>query len=254
MFSSRICVDVVLEDFTRTDIRDLTQFLNIFKMYGVRMITLADTVGSSTPTEYGNNFKYLINEYPTLDFAAHCHNDMGLASANTLAAVENGAKQVEVTFLGIGERAGNTPIEEIITILNKKERFEAPLDIISIYKVSKKIAKLVNFEITKNKPIIGENMFLHESGIHQDGIYKNEEMYQYILPTDLGLNEDESIKLPISSLSSKKVLINEFKNMIKDEEIEEIINFYKILNKYANDILPEESVDIYKILKRMSLY
>lgn len=111
-----------------------------------------------------------------------------MATANTIAAIENGATQVETTFLEIGELAGNTAIDEIVAILSKKKIDEIELDLKTVYKVSNRIKDILRYEISSTKPILGENVFIHESGIHQDGTMKNPSMYQFLLPMELGIH------------------------------------------------------------------
>lgn len=165
-------VDICFEDATRTSREKLKEYMEIISKYQVRTVTFADTVGCSTPLEYGDIFNYFVKKYSNIIFSAHCHNDLGLATANTLAAILNGAKQIETTFLGIGERAGNAPIEEIITILTKKQIESTEFTLADVYKTSINISKILDFQISENKPIIGENIFKHEPGIHQDGTKK----------------------------------------------------------------------------------
>ncbi|KMR11821.1 2-isopropylmalate synthase, partial [Staphylococcus aureus] len=207
-------VDICFEDGTRTSREKLKEYMEIISKYQVRTVTFADTVGCSTPLEYGDIFNYFVKKYSNIIFSAHCHNDLGLATANTLAAILNGAKQIETTFLRIGERAGNAPIEEIITILTKKQIESTEFTLPDVYKTSINISKILDFQISENKPIIGENIFKHESGIHQDGTKKNINMYQYLVPSDLGLKNSQVVQFPISNISSKKILHNKFKSIV----------------------------------------
>ncbi|HDA7213541.1 TPA: 2-isopropylmalate synthase, partial [Staphylococcus aureus] len=230
----------------------LKEYMEIISKYQVRTVTFADTVGCSTPLEYGDIFNYFVKKYSNIIFSAHCHNDLGLATANTLAAILNGAKQIETTFLGIGERAANAPIEEIITILTKKQIKSTEFTLPDVYKTSINISKILDFQISENKPIIGENIFKHESGIHQDGTKKNINMYQYLVPSDLGLKNSQVVQFPISNISSKKILHNKFKSIVNTEEIDENISFYKLVNKFSPEVASEDTVDLLQIIKRRS--
>lgn len=245
-------VDICFEDATRTSREKLKEYMEIISKYQVRTVTFADTVGCSTPLEYGDIFNYFVKKYSNIIFSAHCHNDLGLATANTLAAILNGAKQIETTFLGIGERAGNAPIEEIITILTKKQIESTEFTLPDVYKTSINISKILDFQISENKPIIGENIFKHESGIHQDVTKKNINMYQYLVPSDLGLKNSQVVQFPISNISSKKILHNKFKSIVNTEEIDENISFYKLVNKFSPEVAPEDTVDLLQIIKRRS--
>ena len=225
-----ITIDICLEDATRTEINKLNEYIKLMSNYKIRTVTIADTVSCMVPKEYGSIFKFLTDRYPKIIFSAHCHNDLGLATANALEAINSGAKQVETTFLGIGERAGNTPIEELIMIFNKKYKNHININAHKFLYVSKRISEILNYKIPDNKPIIGNNIFTHESGIHQDGIIKNIEMYQYILPEDYGVPNNQLLKLPLSSLSSYKLLLKKFESLEFSGSIDDNINFYRLIN------------------------
>jgi 2-isopropylmalate synthase len=234
-----INVSVCLEDATRADEKYLIKVLEICKNYTINFITIADTVGCSTPEEYGRLIRKICNcKYP-FEISVHCHNDLGLATANTIAGVLKGATQVETTFLGIGERAGNCAIDEILYLLTKKYNIKTDLDLKRIFEISKELEDLLNYKSSPLKPIIGENAFVHESGIHQDGMLKDKEMYQYISPEDFG----EIISIydsPISGLSSSKIIsfrLQECYNALTTDDIYEIDTFYKTISKITNNII-----------------
>lgn len=242
-------IDIVLEDSTRANKQVLFEVLSIVSNYKIGFVTLADTVGCATPTEYGYLFKEVRGKFPKLKLSAHCHNDLGLATANTISAIINGATQVETTFLGIGERAGNTSIEEVVAVLYKKELNETELNLKSIYKTSNKIREILEYEIPPTKPIIGSNIFVHESGIHQDGTLKNIEMYQYILPSELGI--PNSTNYSISGISSKKILYQYFKNIVGSEiDVDDLIQFYRHLSKVTDKLTPENCLELYQFRER----
>lgn len=239
-------IDIVLEDATRADINYLIDAVSIISKYKVGFVTLADTVGCSTPSEYGRLFSNINKHFPKMKLSAHCHNDLGLATANTLSAIQNGASQVEVTFLGIGERAGNSAIEEIVAILQKKKIAESELTLPSLVKTSKKVQEILGYDISPTMPIIGKNIFVHESGIHQDGTLKNIEMYQYILPNELEISDD--IEYPVSGISSKKILRQYFKKYLtSDEDIESLIVMYRNISKVTDKFAPEDCVALYQL-------
>lgn len=239
-------VDMVLEDSTRANREFLFQVLDIVSNYEVGFVTLADTVGCSTPDEYGKMFSDIHSRFPALKLSAHCHNDLGLATANTVAAIMNHASQIETTFLGIGERAGNTSLDEVIAILQKKKFDEIDFDLQTVYQLSIKISDILEYDVAPTKPIIGKNVFVHESGINQDGTMKNIEMYQYLLPNELGI--PNSTNYTISGISSKKVLYRYFESLVGgDVNIDELIGFYRKLSKITDKLSPEDCLELFKL-------
>ena len=239
-------VDMVLEDSTRANREFLFQVLDIVSNYEVGFVTLADTVGCSTPDEYGKMFSDIHSRFPALKLSAHCHNDLGLATVNTVAAIMNHASQIETTFLGIGERAGNTSLDEVIAILQKKKFDEIDFDLQTVYQLSIKISDILEYDVAPTKPIIGKNVFVHESGIHQDGTMKNIEMYQYLLPNELGI--PNSTNYTISGISSKKVLYRYFESLVGgDVNIDELIGFYRKLSKITDKLSPEDCLELFKL-------
>lgn len=239
-------VDMVLEDSTRANREFLFQVSAKVSNYEVGFVTLADTVGCSTPDEYGKMFSDIHSRFPALKLSAHCHNDLGLATANTVAAIMNHASQIETTFLGIGERAGNTSLDEVIAILQKKKFDEIDFDLQTVYQLSIKISDILEYDVAPTKPIIGKNVFVHESGIHQDGTMKNIEMYQYLLPNELGI--PNSTNYTISGISSKKVLYRYFESLVGgDVNIDELIGFYRKLSKITDKLSPEDCLELFKL-------
>ena len=161
---------------------------------GATVVNIPDTTGYALPEEYGSKIKFLMNTVPNIDKAiisVHCHNDLGLATANTLSGIQNGARQVEVTINGIGERAGNTSLEEITMILKAHPDLNLITNInsLKILEISKKVSRMMNMPVQRNKAIVGGNAFSHSSGIHQDGFLKNRENYEIINPSDLGIDQ-----------------------------------------------------------------
>ncbi|WP_285023802.1 LeuA family protein [Lactococcus garvieae] len=241
-------LDIVLEDCTRSDEKYLFQILEICSRYNPGFVTLADTVGCSIPEEYGALFKVVKEKDYSFELSAHCHNDLGLATANTLAAVMNGAMQVETTFLGIGERAGNTAVDEIVAAIISHKIVETSTSLKHIYKASNEIRDILKFELSPLKAILGDNVFAHESGIHQDGTIKDERMYQYLLPSDFSETLQETYS--ISGISSSKILKTYFSKYTDDEALlTKFIEFYRTTAKITSTITPEETVELYSILK-----
>ncbi|MCF7929408.1 MAG: 2-isopropylmalate synthase [Spirochaetales bacterium] len=188
------------EDGTRTELDFLCRITEAVIDAGATVVNIPDTVGYSVPEEMAEFISTLKNRVPNIDKAilsVHCHNDLGLAVANTLAAVEKGARQVEVTINGIGERAGNAALEEVVMTLNtRKERLGLTTGVNTkqLYNSSLLLSSIVGFPIPRNKPIVGDNAFAHESGIHQDGVIKNRQTYEIMTPESVG-KEESSIVL-----------------------------------------------------------
>lgn len=169
---------------------------------------------------------------------------MGLATANTLAGISSGAARAETTLLGVGERAGNASFEEIVFIRYKKygEMVEPPI----IYDVGRRIGELLQYLIPENKPLLGKNVYIHESGIHQDGIRKDRNMYQYVCPEEFGKKADE-ISQPVSGISSSQVIQSKIEDAIgkKHDDVSKIIKLYRLLAKIIDKITVEEVCDLY---------
>ena len=170
----------------------LVRIINQVIEAGATTINIPDTVGYATPAEYGALFKYLKENVTGIDkvkLSAHCHNDLGMAVANSIAAIENGADQVEGTINGIGERAGNAALEEIAVALHIRKDiygFETGINLQEIKRTSQLVSQLTGVVIQPNKAVVGKNAFAHESGIHQDGYLKNRETYEIITPELIG--------------------------------------------------------------------
>lgn len=174
---------------------------------------------------------------------------MGLATANTISGILNGATQIETTFLGIGERAGNTTIDEVLYILTKKYNIQTNLDLKKIYAISKSLQDLLEYKSSPLRPIIGENAFVHESGIHQDGMLKDKSMYQHICPEDFG-EVTNLFNSPISSVSSSKIISAHLRANVKDlknTDVQDIVIFYKNISKIIHNVTIEEAYDLFNI-------
>jgi len=187
-------IEFYAEDAGRADKDFLAKMVEEVIKAGATVINIPDTTGYTLPEEYGAKINFLMNNVPNIDKAilsVHCHNDLGLATANTLAGIQNGARQVEVTINGIGERAGNTSLEEITMILKAHPylKLYSEIDTLKILELSKKVSRMMNMPVQRNKAIVGENAFSHSSGIHQDGFLKHRENYEIINPEDLGIDK-----------------------------------------------------------------
>jgi 2-isopropylmalate synthase len=186
-------VEFSAEDASRSDLAYLLEVIEAAARAGASIINLPDTVGYSTPEEYGAMFraarKHLAG-YPSVVFSAHCHNDLGLAVANSLAAIDAGARQVECTINGIGERAGNASLEEVAVALHVRQARYSVCTNISlekIYSTSRLLTSVTGVSVPPNKAVVGANAFAHEAGIHQDGMLKNPMTYEIIVPEKVGV-------------------------------------------------------------------
>ncbi|QBQ39909.1 2-isopropylmalate synthase [Sphingobacterium psychroaquaticum] len=189
-------VEFYAEDAGRADLAFLAQMVESVIAAGATVVNIPDTNGYCLPDQYGAKIKYLTEHVKNIDQAiisAHCHNDLGLATANSIAAVQNGARQVECTINGIGERAGNTSLEEVAMILQvHKQAFgglSSNIDSKMFTYISRKVSEMMRMPVQPNKAIVGKNAFAHSSGIHQDGFLKHRENYEIIRPEDVGLDE-----------------------------------------------------------------
>ena len=196
-------VEFYAEDAGRTDNAYLAQVVEAVIKAGATVVNIPDTTGYCLPSEFGEKIKYLVDNVDGIDravIATHCHNDLGMATANTLSGVVNGARQVEVTINGIGERAGNTSLEEIAMIMkcHKGLNIDTNINTQRIYPVSRLVSSLMSMPVQPNKAIVGRNAFAHSSGIHQDGMLKNANTYEIINPKDVGI-DDSSIVLTARS-------------------------------------------------------
>ena len=188
-------VEFYCEDAGRSDNVYLAKVVEAVIKAGATVINIPDTTGYCLPTEYGEKIKFLMENVSNIDKAilsTHCHNDLGMATANTIMGVMNGARQVEVTINGIGERAGNTSLEEVAMILksHKELNIETNINTKNIYPVSRMVSSLMNMPVQPNKSIVGRNAFAHSSGIHQDGVLKNRESYEIIDPKEVGIDDN----------------------------------------------------------------
>ncbi len=210
-YAKQYCEDVEYstEDASRTDFDYLCRVIDAAIKAGATVINVPDTVGYAIPTEFGELIRRLKERIPGLDhvvLSVHCHNDLGLAVANSLAAIANGANQVECTVNGVGERAGNASLEEIVMILKTRNlAFQAhtEVNIKEIYRTSRMVSRVMNVPVQPNKAIVGSNAFAHSSGIHQDGILKDRATYEIIKPEDLGIREH---KLVLTARSGRAAL------------------------------------------------
>jgi 2-isopropylmalate synthase len=192
-------VEFSCEDASRTDWDYMVSLLREVIAAGATVINLPDTTGHAIPAEYGRMFNYVRERVPSagkVRWSAHCHNDLGLAVANSLAAIQNGARQIECTINGIGERAGNTSMEEVVMALRtRKDLFEieSRVNTRQIYPASRLLCQVIGWPVPPNKPIVGDNAFAHEAGIHQDGVLKHKLTYEIMKPEEVGIPSNKLV-------------------------------------------------------------
>ena len=183
-------IEFYAEDAGRADIVYLAQMIEAVIAAGATVVNIPDTNGYCLPNQYGDKIKYLKDNVQNIDKAVisvHCHNDLGLATANSIAGLQNGARQIEGTINGIGERAGNTSIEEVVMILKTHQLgLHTNINTRNFYEISQLVRTQMRMPVQANKAIVGSNAFAHSSGIHQDGFLKNRENYEIIKPEDVG--------------------------------------------------------------------
>ena len=220
-------VEFYAEDAGRTDNEYLARVIEAVIKAGATVVNIPDTTGYCLPQEYGEKIKYLVEHVDSIDKAVistHCHNDLGMATANTFSGVVNGARQVEVTINGIGERAGNTSLEEIAMILkcHKYLNIDTNINTTKIYPISRMVSSLMNMPVQPNKAIVGRNAFAHSSGIHQDGVLKNVKTYEIIDPKDIGLDDNSIVLTARSGRAALKHRLNVNGVDVSDEKLDKI--------------------------------
>jgi 2-isopropylmalate synthase len=213
---------------------------------GATTINLPDTVGYAVPEEFGKLVEYVIENTSNIDQAVlsvHCHNDLGLATANTLAAIQKGARQVEVTINGIGERAGNTSMEEVVMSLKTRPNFfshTTHIDTTRIYPTSRLVSMITGILVQPNRAIVGANAFAHEAGIHQDGVLKNPMTYEIMKPETVGINKNS---LVLGKHSGRHALAAHIQGMgynLSEEEVNIVFQKFKNLADRKKQILDED--------------
>ena len=229
-------VEFYCEDAGRTDNEYLARVVEAVIKAGATVVNIPDTTGYCLPAEFGEKIKYLFEHVDGIDEAVistHCHNDLGMATANTIAGIANGARQAEVTINGIGERAGNTSLEEVAMILkcHKKFNIDTNINTQKIYSTSRMVSSLMNMPVQPNKAIVGRNAFAHSSGIHQDGVLKNVQTYEIIDPKDVGIDENSIV---LTARSGRAALKHRLQVLGVELEQEKLDDVYKDFLKLAD--------------------
>ena len=235
-------------DATRTEWDYLVRVVEIAIKAGAATINIPDTVGYTAPRESAGLIKRLIEEVPGADevvFATHCHNDLGMATANALAAVEGGARQIECTINGLGERAGNTALEEVVMAMRVRSDimpFKTGIDTTKLINVSRRVATVSGFAVQYNKAIVGKNAFAHESGIHQDGMLKNSETFEIMRPEDVGLSETSIVMGKHSGRAALKSKLKELGFDPGDNQLNDIFVRFKALADRKKEVFDDDLI------------
>lgn len=239
-------VEFSAEDGSRSDRDFLARVFEAAIEAGATTVNLPDTVGYAIPEEFADLVKYLIAHVPNIGkavFSVHCHNDLGLATANTLTAVQAGARQAEVTINGIGERAGNTSLEEVVMALQTRPNFipfTTGVNSAYIFPTSRLVSMITGIIVQPNKAIVGANAFAHEAGIHQDGVLKNPMTYEIMKPESIGLSTN---KLVLGKHSGRHALRSRLKEMgydLSDEELNLVFKRFKDLADRKKHVVDED--------------
>ncbi len=239
-------VEFSAEDGSRSDPDFLCKVFEAVIEAGATTVNLPDTVGYAIPEEYGDLIKYVMENTPNIDKAVlsvHCHNDLGLATSNTLSAIKAGARQVEVTINGIGERAGNTSLEEVVMSLNTRPNFfpqTTSIDTKRIYPTSRLVSMITGILVQPNRAIVGANAFAHEAGIHQDGILKNPMTYEIMKPETIGLSKNNLVLGKHSGRHALNSHIQEMGYDLSKEELDTVFQKFKTLADKKKSIQDED--------------
>ena len=244
-------VEFYAEDAGRTDNEYLARICEEAIKSGATVLNIPDTTGYCLPEEYGAKMKYLKENVKGIDnviLSCHCHNDLGMATANSIAGIQNGARQIECTINGIGERAGNTALEEVVMIMKQHPYLNLDTNINTklLYSTSHMVQHHMGILVQPNKAVVGENAFAHSSGIHQDGVIKKRETYEIMNPEDVGVNESSIV---LTARSGRAALAYRAKKIGFDLTKIELDEIYPEFLKFADKKKEVEDEDIFKIIE-----
>ncbi|HIJ78865.1 MAG: 2-isopropylmalate synthase [Desulfobulbaceae bacterium] len=239
-------VEFSAEDASRSDLDFVCKVFTAVIEAGATTLNFPDTTGYALPDEFGAQVKYLIDHIPNIHKAVlsvHCHNDLGLAVANSLAAVNNGARQVESTINGLGERAGNTAMEELVMVIRTRaDQMKVSTDIVTehIYPTSRMVSTITGMPVQPNKAIVGANAFAHESGIHQDGVLKERTTYEIMNPADIGISTGNIVLGKHSGRHALKDRVTAMGYTLKDDELNRVFDRFKEVADVKKDMFDED--------------
>ena len=248
-------VEFYAEDAGRTENEFLAQVCEEVIKAGATVLNIPDTTGYCLPEEYGFKIKFLKENVKGIDKAkisCHCHNDLGLATSNSIAGIQNGARQIECTINGIGERAGNTSLEEVVMIMRQHPRLGLDTKVKSemLYGISKLVSESMGMPVQPNKAIVGANAFAHSSGIHQDGVIKRRETYEIIDPKDVGVDKSSIV---LTARSGRAALAYRARNVGFELDKLQLDKVYKEFLKVADVQKEVRDEDIPKIIQSSNI-
>jgi len=244
-------------DATRSDVEFLIAIFEAAIRAGATTINIPDTVGYAIPSEFGELIRTIrekVRGVEKITLSVHCHNDLGLAVANSVAAIQNGARQVECTINGIGERAGNTSLEEVVMALRTRNdllRFQTRLNPKHLFTTSRLVSKITGMVVQPNKAIVGANAFAHQSGIHQDGVLKEKLTYEIMTPESVGITKSSIVLGKLSGRHAFRERLKDLGYRLSDSDLERAFNRFKQLADKKRDIFDEdiESIVVEEILR-----
>lgn len=242
-------VEFYAEDAGRTDNEFLARVIETAVRAGATVVNIPDTTGYCLPEEYGQKIKYLVDHVEGIDkvtISTHCHNDLGLSTANSIVGIQNGARQVECTINGVGERAGNTSLEEVVMILRKHNwlNYDTGINSKMLYPISRLVSETMNMPVQPNKAIVGSNAFAHSSGIHQDGVIKSRDNYEIIDPAEVGVDKSSIILTARSGRAALNFRLGQIGIQLGKEELEEA---YQRFLKLADEINVVDDPELKKL-------
>ena len=242
-------VEFYAEDAGRTDNEFLAKVCEEVIKSGATVLNIPDTTGYCLPSEYGDKIKFLINNVKGIEnvtVSCHCHNDLGLATANSIYGVINGARQIECTVNGIGERAGNTSLEEVVMILRQHTDLNLDTNIKSklLNETSQKVSELMGMPVQPNKAIVGSNAFAHSSGIHQDGVIKKRETYEIIDPLDVGVDKSSIVRTARSGRAALAFRMKQYGVNLTKKELDDVYNEFLIVADKKKEVTDSDFPNI----------
>jgi len=248
-------VEFYAEDAGRTENEFLAKICSEAVKAGATVLNIPDTTGYCLPEEYGEKIKYLKSNVVGIEnviISCHCHNDLGMATANAIAAIQNGARQVECTINGFGERAGNTSLEEVVMVLKQHPKlgFETSINSKLLYSTSQLVADSMGMFVQPNKAIVGANAFAHSSGIHQDGVIKNRETYEIMNPIDVGVIESAIILTARSGRAALAYRAKKIGYELTKLQLDIVYNQFLILADTKREIIDN---DIHQIIEKSKI-
>lgn len=248
-------VEFYCEDAGRADVDFLAKMVETVIAAGATVVNIPDTTGYTLPWEFGKIIHHIMNTVPNVDQAiisVHCHNDLGMATANSISGLAAGARQVEVTMNGIGERAGNTALEEVVMAIKSHPSLNLHTDIQTekIFPLSRMVSRMMNMPIQPNKAIVGKNAFAHSSGIHQDGFLKHRETYEIIDPADVGVLQSEIILTARSGRHALRHRLEHLGYLLSKAELDQTYEKFLIMADECKQVEDEHLSTLMKQLER----